>query len=504
MKTQEPRGPFGFYTRSLRTAAGALALVAFSIGWHSSLAAQLRPAPERQPNLQRELEMTIPGSFSVASIGDIIMMRPGASERDDPGIQAALGIVRDADVAVGNFEGSIADVPRFDGIIRYFLGPKEIAADLKAMGFDLLSRANNHTLDSEAQGMAETNDLLEAAGLTIAGTGRTLEEARSASYFETPKGRVGFVAIHAPHDPYSLLAATPQLGLAGGRAGVNALGYRASILVTREQLDALRSVRDALYAYRSEYTTPVPEPRAAEDRVELFGTTYVVGDRPGSYRYRMNQNDSREILRAIRNGKQYSDFMIVSIHAHQAPSPLQQSLFSDEPPDFLVDLAHAAIDNGADMFVGHGPHRVRGIEIYNGKQIFYGLGEFYAEMHWAIPEARDYLRRGANPLTTDLTDADLNTNLSPASWPSMNYESYVPVSRFQDGRLVEITLYPIELHYGDVLSKVGLPRLAPPDIATRILREAERLSKALGTEVVIEGDVGVIRMTPTTSAGGVR
>ena len=33
------------------------------------------------------------------------------------------------------------------------------------------------------------------------------------------------------------------------------------------------------------------------------------------------------------------------------------------PPDFLIDLAHKAIDNGADAFVGHGPHLVRGIEV---------------------------------------------------------------------------------------------------------------------------------------------
>ena len=37
----------------------------------------------------------------------------------------------------------------------------------------------------------------------------------------------------------------------------------------------------------------------------------------------------------------------------------------DQPPDFLIALAHESIDNGADAFVGHGPHLLRGIEIYN-------------------------------------------------------------------------------------------------------------------------------------------
>ena len=41
------------------------------------------------------------------------------------------------------------------------------------------------------------------------------------------------------------------------------------------------------------------------------------------------------------------------------------------------------IDNGADAFVGHGPHILRGIEIYKGKPIFDDLGEFFREWEWS-------------------------------------------------------------------------------------------------------------------------
>lgn len=40
------------------------------------------------------------------------------------------------------------------------------------------------------------------------------------------------------------------------------------------------------------------------------------------------------------------------------------------------ELAHAAIDNGADLVVGHHPHVLQGIETYNGKKIVYSLGNF--------------------------------------------------------------------------------------------------------------------------------
>jgi poly-gamma-glutamate synthesis protein (capsule biosynthesis protein) len=47
--------------------------------------------------------------------------------------------------------------------------------------------------------------------------------------------------------------------------------------------------------------------------------------------------------------------------------------------DYQIDIAHTAIDAGADLVMGHGPHMPLGIEIYQGKPIFYGLGSFSFE-----------------------------------------------------------------------------------------------------------------------------
>lgn len=43
---------------------------------------------------------------------------------------------------------------------------------------------------------------------------------------------------------------------------------------------------------------------------------------------------------------------------------------------YMTDIAHAAIDAGADMVIGHGPHYSLPVEVYKGKPIFYGLGSF--------------------------------------------------------------------------------------------------------------------------------
>jgi len=46
------------------------------------------------------------------------------------------------------------------------------------------------------------------------------------------------------------------------------------------------------------------------------------------------------------------------------------------PDDIQVSLAHTAVDNGADLVVGHHPHVLQGIEKYNGKYIVYSLANF--------------------------------------------------------------------------------------------------------------------------------
>jgi poly-gamma-glutamate synthesis protein (capsule biosynthesis protein) len=43
---------------------------------------------------------------------------------------------------------------------------------------------------------------------------------------------------------------------------------------------------------------------------------------------------------------------------------------------YMTEIAHAAIDTGADVVIGHGPHFVLPVEIYKGKPIFYGMGNF--------------------------------------------------------------------------------------------------------------------------------
>ena len=75
----------------------------------------------------------------------------------------------------------------------------------------------------------------------------------------------------------------------------------------------------------------------------------------------------------------------------------------------------------------------------------------------------------------------------------VKYERIIAVSRFDDGRLSEVRLHPIELTYNVRMAQRGLPRLASPEAAQRILACLQDLSEPLGDYNPIEGEVGFIR-----------
>ena len=435
--------------------------------------------------------MKISEPFTLASVGDVIIIRP-ASQLNDSALQSAIKVIRDADVGFGNFESLIRDERTFEGpLAGSMVGTKEVAADLKAMGFKLMNRAGNHLMDAGTEGIFETARLMDEAGLVYAGFGRNLDEARAPRFVDTAKGRVGLVGMYSETGgAQSRVAATYRVGITGGRAGLNALNLTRAITVTPDHLALLKRVKDGVLAHRGEYSNPV---RSTSDdasaTVELFGTVYKAGSRPGELTYVMSPRDLQDNLRSIKNGKEYSDFMIATIHAHQGDSVLQAFLFEDHPPDFLVELAHLAIDNGADAFVGHGPHVLRGIEIYKGKPIFYDLGEFFREWDWSCD--CNFSPNG------DVTQAESVVRGLEARGvvEPINYESAVAVSQFDKGQLQEVRIFPIWGRHDGPISRRGLPMTAPPDIAQRILQRLQKLSEPFGTRIAIEGNIGIIRPT---------
>jgi len=460
--------------------------------------------PRRPP--ERELEMSIADGFTLAAVGDCIISRPLSQllKRDAP-FASVMAIVKGADAAFGNLENVAFDIRGFKGSPHgaredwALVAAPEVARDLKSMGFDLLARANNHAMDWGVEGMRETARWLDEAGLVHAGAGENRAEARAARYLETESGRVGMVSMVSSFT--ELLQALPPRGQAPGRPGVNALRTTRYTVVPGETMRTLASLRGTIQAsLRSCNEFDAGSAKAASPggagappaEMTLFDTRFRLGERFG-YHYEMDPVDLAENLQAIRQGKQHSDFLIVTIHAHET------GLGCHEPGDFLPVLAHAVIDAGADIFIGHGDHRLMPIEIYKGRAIFYSLANFF----WSdimepnpadVFEQNQALLTAAMPDPSLATDADLNAILNADGFDDDEvFQNVLAVSRYEKGRLSELRLHPFDLGYGRKLTKSGIPRLPSSEVARAILARLQRISQPFGTTITVEQNVGVIR-----------
>jgi poly-gamma-glutamate capsule biosynthesis protein CapA/YwtB (metallophosphatase superfamily) len=459
-----------------------------------------RANPPQGIDEARELAMKITTPFTIATVGDIIEMRP-IGQDPDPDFQNVLQIVRSADVAAANMENSIVDLATFTGSRKGSAATKEVAQDIRSMGFRFINRANNWMLVQE---MDSTNYYLDQAEIVHMGSGKDLQDARSVHYLETPKGRIGMIGmVSTGHNPLPDKAATYAQGNNPGTPGVDPISLTRYLVLSQDQFDALRKIRDSLYEHRADVSYPVDPLSGKEpaDQLDLFGNLYKVGGKPGDFSYSMNPRDLRDILTNIRSGKEYSDFMIANIHSHDANSALQYEAFSDYPPEFLIELAHKCIDNGADIFFGHGVHVIRGVEIYKGKPIFYGLSDFVYQLNLTTSMVP---REGvAAAAQAGLTPTEMS-NLGWAPFMKQaNMQGILATSHFENGRLTEVRLYPLDLRPGDVISRKSTPHLATGEYAKQILGLEQERSKPFGTKIDIEGDVGVIHVTSTmtTDAG---
>jgi len=437
--------------------------------------------------------------FTLAAVGDLIFSEPLSGLQDEP-FQAVLSRLRNADATFGNLENTLIDLRSFHGHPQaesgggHARGSPAVAKDLRNMGFNLVSRANNHTTDWGIEGMFATDRAADEAGLVRAGTGEDRTAARAARYLQTAKGRVALVSMTSSATPLSVPA--DAVGGAPGRPGLSALRVTPSMIVSPDMMKSLRQIHDALppaalQAEEQEKRVLQPEGEKHEGKPEelkLFGTKYRVGDKPVRAAYEMNESDLHQILKGIRDGKQNSDFLIATIHAHEPDN------WSNEPADFLPKLAHAAIDAGADVFIGHGPHQLRAIEIYQGKPIFYSLGNFFFQLATQGPVSADmYEAIKGDPNT--LTGYELMSKLLKAWFDApIWYQSVIAVSRFEHGQVAEVRLYPVDLGFTAKGANQGIPRPASPAVAKTILEELQRLSKPYGTTIAIEDGVGVIRL----------
>ena len=446
---------------------------------------QVRPVPDPLTQIPRApIPCTIQDGFTFAAVGDLIGPDRPQLALADPGLAGAVKILKQADHGFANQEGSIFDFNSFKGTPAAEngggipLGIPAVARDLKNMGIDMVSKANNHATDWGLEGLAETERVLDAAGIAHAGSGHNRAAARAPGFMETSKGRISLVAAASTFTPMSVAGSVgPEVA---GRPGISVLRTRRVTLVTPTEMAALRTIVSR--------QGRAPNPEAKE--INLNGQAYRVSEKPG-LTYEMNPYDRFEILKSIRGAKEVSSLVVFSIHAHDTANG---DADARQPADFLPEFFHNAIDAGADIVVTHGPHVLHGVEIYKGKPIFYGLASFFFEMelgHVTNPDNLEEINLDMLPLTYP---EYVRTRFPgfPRDW----FDSVIAVSEFRGGQASEVRLYPLTLTREAGPHPQGMPKPATGEDARRVLEEIQRDSAPFGTQIVIENNVGVIKVAP--------
>ena len=430
--------------------------------------------------------------LSLVVTGDsFITMRQ--SVHDEPGFIKILKIIRDADVAFTNLEMNLHDYEEdcysaAESGGTYTRAPPSMLDELLWMGFDIFSTANNHSLDYMYGGLFSTIKHLDACGVPHAGTGRNLAEARAPAYLETGKGRVTLISA------CSTFASFGRAGEARrdmrGRPGLNPLRYETWFEATEETISKLRQVEREL---------SLPEVYQEAASYHFLANKFVVGDKLGPHT-KPNKGDMEGNLASIRDAARQADWVLMTLHAHEGrPGDDERS------PEFVETFARACINAGAHCFIGHGHHAMRGIEIKDGRPIFYGLGNFIFQNETVEKMPADFYERyKLDPYSGTVSEVyDVRRKAPPRpGYPAHKWftedekywRSVVPEMEFEGERLRGLRLYPVELGQDKPRSQRGRPMIAEGELGEQILGVIKDLSAPYGTKMTIRGNVGIVKL----------
>ncbi len=276
-----------------------------------------------------------------------------------------------------------------------------------------------------------------------------------------------------------------------GRPGLNPLRSSVTYTVPQATIDTLKALRGNPANNMGEGGGGGG---GSGNSISWGGATYVVGDKLEQHS-KANAQDLKEIAASVKDADQQADWVMVTIHSHEAAGPDSR----EKPAEFLVEFAHTMIDAGADMVVGHGPHILRGIEVYKGKPIFYSMANFIMENDLVALQPADNYEK--SDLDGDSLPSDYFSKRSkndtvgfPADrkfWQSVVAE----VVYSNDRTLKAIRLHPIAMGFGEARSKRGSPYPAPEAEAVQIFKDLEELCAPYGTKVSYKNGVGTLTWT---------
>jgi hypothetical protein len=264
------------------------------------------------------------------AVGDVTAFH----KEPESGYELIGPVLADMDVVVASNErhySNRTDIFPIGGFTE--LTRPEHATALKLGNYDVLTFASNHLMDLGPDVMTETIDVLRALDFQVIGAGENIVEARRPAFVEKKGVKIGFLSYCS---------------------------------VLREN-------------YQASETTPGAAPLRVY--THYFQRDYQPGTAPTIKTFPYPQ-DLEAMLEDIRAAKEQCDILSVSMHwgLHGITGALAE---------YQPVVAYQALDAGADVIVGSHPHRLKAVEVYKGKPIFYSLGNFcFDQPRWVLDEGR--------------------------------------------------------------------------------------------------------------------
>ena len=374
------------------------------------------------------------GDVILTAVGDMIFNEK-ISELPEADHQNLFRLMREADIAFGNLEMSLNERPELQKPFYNFRAGREFAWEIANTGINLVSMSNNHALDFGPEGLTECLQILDRTSIKHAGAGSTLAEAHAPAIKKVQNDTTRFALLSYMRYWSAKRTANPN--------GPSLATIDPAAILVR-QGDKVTTVEGPLES----------DVQAMEDDVVL--------------------------------AKRRGHAVIVALHNHDLSHDRSRGFPDVTPPNDSV-MYRRAVEAGADMVIGTGPHVLRGIEIYKGKPIFYSLGNFI------------YQYRTPDKIPIDLIhqrDAEIerpaNVSVYDRRDSRQEMESVLVRMAYNKGRVTKIQLVPVTIDNEGPL--FGTPRLANAQRAGEILALMQKLSEPYGTKIVSKGWYGEIEL----------
>lgn len=367
--------------------------------------------------------------MSVVFTGDIIL---DTDEPVWPYFEPTSELLQSADVVVGQVEkvlsarGSASSADA--GAVWTGRDPGVFAA-LPRVNVTVATLAGNHVFDAGTAGVVDTIEALEQAGVRCAGAGLNLAAAREPVIVERGGLRLGFLSYNA---------------------------------VGPKETWATEKKAGAAYIWTlSHYEVDIASPGMELPRVWSFADP-----------------DSLTLMaQDIAQCREQCDVVSVSIHKGLVHSPGKLAMY--ERP-----VAHAAIDAGADIVIGHHAHVLHGVEVYRGRPIFHGLNNYVSVTE---PQSRftENWQRRRRSLSRDGFTPDpayATYPYHPDSRMSALGRCTVNSDGVQTAALVPVWMKP-----------PGIPTIATGERAGEVVDYLERLQESEELQTPLHFDGGEVR-----------